>query len=305
MDLQLQIAQPTDRKAVAALIHDSTNQWYQQHGLGKIFPAGPESCELFIEVYHKLDDGYHWIARDEQDMIRGSCFFHPRETHLGLGIMNVHPDHFGKGIASRLLSKADELAGDLPIRLLSSALNLDSYSLYRRAGFTPYAIYQDMVIPVPIEGTAFPRLTNGKIRDAQIEDLAAIMQLESELLGISRKRDIEYFLHNTRGIWRIAVWELNGRIEGYLASVAHPASRMLGPGCSYRYDVALDLVNWMLNHHHRGTTPVVLVPVESLELSQTLIKWGAKICELHLAQVKGYAQQPSGIIMPSFLPESG
>lgn len=66
--------------------------------------------------------------------------------------------------SSRLLAKADELAGGLPVRLLSSALNLDSYSLYQCGGFAPYVLYQDMVIPVPSQGFAFPRLTHGQVR---------------------------------------------------------------------------------------------------------------------------------------------
>lgn len=305
MDIQLQLAKYTDRSEVAHLIYHSTNVWYQQHGLGEIFQSAPEECHLFVDVYQQLDPDYHWVARDSQLNILGSCFFHPRETHLGLGIMNVHPNAFGQGIAKKLLSKADELAGNIPIRLISSALNLDSYSLYRRGGFTPYAIYQDMAISVPEQGVNLPRLTEGIVRDARTEDLPAILQLEADLLGISRQRDIEYFFNDTSGLWRIAVWEHNQRIEGYLASIAHPASRMLGPGCSYRDEVALDLLGWMLDKHHRGATPVVLVPTERSALCQALLRWGGRICELHLAQAKGYAQKPSGVVMPSFLPESG
>ena len=118
MDIQLQLAKYTDRSEVAHLIYHSTNVWYQQHGLGAIFQSAPEECHLFVDVYQQLDPDYHWVARDPQLNILGSCFFHPRETHLGLGIMNVHPDAFGQGIAKKLLSKADELAGNLPIRLI-------------------------------------------------------------------------------------------------------------------------------------------------------------------------------------------
>jgi len=305
MEIQLQLAQAQDRSEIAALIHCSTNAWYQCHGLGDIFSAGPESCGLFVDVYQQLDEGYHWIARDQQGAICGSCFFHPRETHLGLGIMNVHPDYFGRRLASRLLAKADELAGGLPVRLLSSALNLDSYSLYQRGGFTPYALYQDMAIRVPSQGFAYPRLTRGQVRAARLDDLPAILELEREILGIERQRDIAYFLNDTSGLWRVAVWELDDRIGGYLASVAHPASRMLGPGCCHSEEIALELLGWMLDSHHRGTTPVVLVPAERSALSQVLLRWGGRICELHIAQVKGQAQQPGGVVMPSFLPESG
>ncbi|CAI1960357.1 GNAT family N-acetyltransferase [Serratia entomophila] len=303
--MQLSLAEQGDGQEIARLIHLSTNAWYRRHGMGAIFPAGPDSCGLFVDLYRQLDPGRHWIVRDEQGVLCGSCFFHPRDTHLGLGIMNVHPDYFGCGIAAQLMIKADELAGDLPIRLLSSALNLDSYALYHRAGFTPYALYQDMAIPVPAEGFPPLRLTRGQVRAARPDDLAGIVQLERELLGIERRRDIGYFLNDASGLWRTAVWELDGGIGGYLASVAHPASRMLGPGCGHSEEIALELIGWMLDRHHRGETPVVLVPARRSALSQVLLQWGGRICELHVAQVKGHAQQPGGVVMPSFLPESG
>ncbi|CAI2476273.1 GNAT family N-acetyltransferase [Serratia ficaria] len=209
--MQLSLAQQGDRQEIARLIQLSTNAWYRRHGMGDIFPAEPDGCGLFVDVYRRLDPDRHWIVRDEQGVLCGSCFFHPRATHLGLGIMNVHPDYFGRGIAAQLIVKADELAGDLPIRLLSSALNLDSYALYHRAGFTPYAMYQDMAIPVPAEGFPALRLTRGRVRAARPDDLAGILQLERELLGIERRRDIDDFLNDAGGLWRTRLCACWGR----------------------------------------------------------------------------------------------
>ena len=52
--------------------------------------------------------------------IAGSCFYHPRKTHMSLGIMNVSPDFFGQGIARSLLTKIIQMADDqsLPVRLV-------------------------------------------------------------------------------------------------------------------------------------------------------------------------------------------
>ncbi|MCS3406214.1 MULTISPECIES: GNAT family N-acetyltransferase [Gammaproteobacteria] len=305
MQIQLRRAQTSDRLAIAQLIHHSTNAWYQRHGMAAIFPDEAESCGLFVDLYQQLDAGYHWVAQDQRGVLCGSCFFHPRETHLGLGIMNVHPDYFGHGVAVQLLHKADELAGRLPQRLLSSALNLDSYALYHRAGFAPYAVYQDMAIAVPPQGFDVSPCTHARVRQARAADLPAIMQLERQLLGIARRRDIEFLLSDASGHWRTAVWEQDGIIGGYLASVAHPASRMLGPGCCLHEEMALELLNWMLDRHHRGSTAVVLVPAQPSALSRELLRWGGRICELHLAQAKGDVQLPGGVVMPSFLPESG
>jgi ribosomal protein S18 acetylase RimI-like enzyme len=63
--------------------------------------------------------------------------------------MNVHPNHFGRGAGSALLRFVTEFTdrGCYPaLRLISSAGNLDSFSLYNRAGFAPRAVFQDMVV---------------------------------------------------------------------------------------------------------------------------------------------------------------
>ena len=97
-------------------------------------------ARLFPETYEALDPGCTLVAEHPRTgRLMGSCFHHPRETHVSLGIMNVHPAYFGMGVARRLLRAItdDADARGLPVRLVSSAFNLDSYSLYTRAGFVP------------------------------------------------------------------------------------------------------------------------------------------------------------------------
>ena len=66
----------------------------------------------------------------------------------------MFPDFFGQGIARSLLTKIIQIANDqsLPVRLVSSAQNLDSFSLYTRQGFSPIQAFQDMYLEVPEEG---------------------------------------------------------------------------------------------------------------------------------------------------------
>ncbi len=132
-ELLLRTMRADEWDAVARLIHDSTNAWYEAHGLGKIFDAGPESTKLFCEVYESLDPGCCLVVEGSRPgALAGSCFYHPRASHVSLGIMNVHPRYFGRGVARRLLRAITDLADErrLPVRLVSSALNLDSFSLY-------------------------------------------------------------------------------------------------------------------------------------------------------------------------------
>jgi hypothetical protein len=79
---------------------------------------------------------------------------------------------------------------------------------------------------------------------------------------------------------------------------------MLGPGIARTESQAAALIHAELNHH-RGRQPVWLVPCHCEQLVRTMYAWGAKNCELHLAQARGHWQAPDGIVMPTFMPETG
>lgn len=297
----------TDWPSVAKLIYESTNAWYTSQGRAPIFSCSMQDMELFCSVYETLDPGCCFVAEDTvRETIAASCFYHPRETHVSLGIMNVHPNYFGKGLASQLLRKITNIsdAKGLPTRLVSSAINLDSFSLYTRQGFTPRAIYQDMIMTVPGNGLSHNVPGLDQVRDGHLEDLDALVALEMELSGIQRANDLLTFLENKAGYWHVSVYEdASGVITGYLASVAHPASRLLGPGIMREDAQAIALIHQELNHH-KGNTPVWLVPSDRTMLVQKMYAWGAKNCEIHVAQARGAWVIPQGIVMPTFMPET-
>lgn len=305
-DLQLRPMAPSDWSTVAALIHGGTNAWYQDHGMAQIFGGDPSDVELFCRVYEDLDPGCCVLA-EADGQILGSCFYHPRPSHVALGIMNVDPGAFGRGVAGRLLGYVIEQAQQLglPVRLVSSALNLDSYSLYNRAGFVPYGIYQDMTLRVPETGFADRPEGFDRVRDGRPEDAAAMAGLERELSGIDREKDFRYFLDNREGIWRVSVLEADaGNLSGFLVSVRHTASHMLGPGAMRDPLSAIALLARELDQH-RGGSPVWLVPADQQQLVSKCYAWGARNCELHFAQVLGEVRRPSGVAMPTFMPETG
>ena len=190
---------------VAELIHESTNAWYVANGKKPIFNGPPSDAMLFCEVYEALDPGHCLVAESSSDhRIAASCFYHPRPTHLSLGIMNVHPDFFGQGLAGALLSRIIEFAKarELPVRLVSSAQNLDSFSLYTRKGFVPFLSFQDLYIEIPENGPDVAPSDQPFIEEASMKDLAEMVELERELSGIERSKDYAYFIANELGIWR-------------------------------------------------------------------------------------------------------
>lgn len=307
-ELTLRPMEAGDWDEVAELICLGTNHWYQTHGMGPIFLNGPESARLFCEVYESLDPGCCILAvNDATGKIAGSCFYHPRDSHVSLGIMNVHPNYFGASVARRLLDFVIEFADQAakPIRLVSSALNLDSFSLYNRSGFVPRQAFQDMYIKVPESGLDFEPAGLTNVREATLEDVPAMLALEKELNHISREKDFRHFVENESGIWHVSVFEeSNGSLSGFLVSVHHPGSNMLGPGIARTEEQAVALIHAELNCH-AGRSPVFLIPVQKSELVKTMYQWGARNCEIHFSQVRGNYDEPSGVVMPTFMPETG
>ena len=311
-EIRLRALERDDWAEVAGLIYLSTNYWYRANGRAAIFSGDPQCAELFPQVYETLDPGCCIVAQDERSgQLAGSCFYHPRPTHVSLGIMNVHPNYFGCGIARRLLQFIIDFADahSKPLRLVSSAMNLDSFSLYTRAGFVPRCTYQDMFLDAP-PGKIKEALHNishnaqHRVRPATHEDIEAITALEMEINHISRGQDYGYFIENKEGIWHTSVLENEqGAIEGYLVSVAHPGSNMLGPGIARTQKQALALILTELSHH--AARPVFLLPVECQWLVQQMYALGAKNCELHFGQVRGDWKAPTGVVMPTFMPETG
>ena len=305
--IQLRHATRADWDEVAALIYYSTNHWYIANGKSAIFTGEPSSTLLFCQVYEDLDPGCCLLAVDEATgSIAGSCFYRRRETHVSLGIMNAHPDHAGKGVARQLLAFIRKFADEkhLPLRLVSSAMNLDSFSLYNRAGLAPYAVYQDMILEVPMEGIPVKAPTGKTLRDATLADVTAMVVLEREVLGISRAKDFEYFIHNSSGDWHMSVIENgDGRIEGFLASIHHPGSSLLGPGCMRSDEDTIALIHRELDAR-RGKTMVWLAPSNRPAIMQAMYALRAKNCELHIAQTTGEPPQIKGVVMPSFMPET-
>jgi GNAT superfamily N-acetyltransferase len=303
---ELRTMTPADRSDVAELICLSTNVWYQTHGRPLIFAGGPASTTVFFDVYEALDPGCGVVAvsRDGGRIV-GSCFYHPRPTHVSLGIMNVHPNYFGAGIARAILQHIIQLAQreGKPVRLVSSAMNLDSFSLYTRAGFVPQTPYQDMVLSVPAEGLALSTEGDRFVRAARPEDVPAMVALEMEIAGISREKDFRYFLENRAGFWHTSVWEQNGRIEGFMVSSGHPGCNMIGPGAARNHEQIASLLLAELRLH-KGRTPVFLVPVQCGPLVARMYQWGATNCEMHFSQSHGPAKPLTGLHMPTFLPET-
>jgi len=307
VDISLGTLQTADDAAVASLLQRSLYDWYERRlRQGARFGTDPAPFRIFPRVYRRLDPGCEIAARDGDGRIVGVCFVHPRETHHAIGIVATDPDAAGRGVARLMVEEALRRAdrAGLPMRLVSSLLNLDSFSLYSRLGFSPRTIYQDLELAVPAAGMAHPRPADaGAIRRATPADAGALADLEFALSGIRRLRDVEFLLEPASG-WR--VWlaaNAGGRAVGFLAGSGHAEFPMLGPGVATDEAVAAGLL-WTGLDAAAGRTVVFLVPAAASALVHTAYGWGARNVELHVAQARGGTPVGTGISLPTFLPES-
>ncbi|MGL4595538.1 MAG: GNAT family N-acetyltransferase [Thermoguttaceae bacterium] len=307
-NFQTRLMERGDWDEVAELIYISLNVWNEKNRGFKLVTGSWETMRVFPRVYESLDPNCCILVTETTSgRIVGSCFFHPRKTHYSLGILNTHPDFFGHGIGSRLLNYVTEKAKQegKPVRLVSGATNVDSFSLYSKAGFVPTGFYQDMTLKVPETGIDSPAPIRCVLREATERDIPQMLALEKELSGIEREKDYRFFLENLDGIWHSSLLlGPKGDVEGFLISVNDPGSNMLGPGLARTEEQAAALIRYELNFH-RGRSPLWLVSSQHRKLVDAMYQIGAKNCDLHVTQVLGEVRPQQGIAFPTFMPETG
>ncbi len=305
---RLRTMKAADRWEVADLICISMNRHFRLLGRADRFQDGPAAADVYFEVYQTLDPGCGIVAEHATTgRLMGSCFYHPRETHVTLGIMNVHPNYSGFGAARALLQHIIDFAdrNGKPLRVVSSAMNVDSFSLYTRAGLVPHRAYQDMCLKVPESGFDDKDVAAVEVRDATVADIAAIESLEMELSGIRRGRDFRHILENHEGYWHLSACEsrVGGGLDGFMASCGHSGCNLIGPGVARNEEQAAALMLAEMNRH-RGRRLVFLLPVDCPTLVHRAYQWGARNCEMHFSSVRGPSRPSRGVNVPTFMPET-
>lgn len=267
LEFDLRPLNDSDRSEYADLVHSSFNAWYWKKGwCTDYFKCPPGDAAVFYDIYNDLTPASSVAAvHRKTGKLIGACFYHPREYHVSLGIMSVHPSYFGMGIGKALVSHIVEYAknkGYVSIRLVGSAINMDSFSLYNKAGFVPVQAYHDMVVQVPEDGVGGNVASMELVRDARIEDAHSMGELEFEVSGIKRLQDYLYTIENKRGLFQAKVIEnAGGGLEGFMISVKHPALNMTGPGVARTQEASAALIRASLERY-RGEAVLSVIPMD-------------------------------------------
>jgi GNAT superfamily N-acetyltransferase len=291
------------------LLFSSFNAWWWKHGLGRDFyDCTPQDTRIFFEIYSEISPGCSIGAfHKETGKMMGACFYHPRENHVSLGIMSVHPNYSGYGAARAMVNYILDYTkshGFKSCRLVNSTMNLDSFSLYNKAGFIPRESYQDMVVNVPEGGISETVPGMDRVRAAQLKDIEGMGILEREISGICRESDYRYAIENPRGVMQTLVSKnKGGELEGFLISLRTPALNILGPCLARDEETALALLRTGLDWF-TGLPALFVVPMRKRKIVEQLYAWKAFNVETHIKQVWGEFKSYSGVSMPSFLPET-
>jgi hypothetical protein len=137
-------------------------------------------------------------------------------------------------------------------------------------------------------------------------DVERMADFELGLSGIRREKDFRHLIGNADGVWRMWLAEgEGGELLGFLGAVLHPGVRMLGPGLAVDERVAGRMLRAVLDAEFRGVEALWLVPADCAELVRECYGMGARNVELHLGSVRGGGALMSGVVFPTFMPESG
>jgi GNAT superfamily N-acetyltransferase len=299
-----------DIPAHVAMLKRSFNEWYWNHGWGQdYFKCEARELAIFWEIYRRISPGHCVVAvHPDSGKMLGACFYHPREHHVTLGIMAVDPNCFGRGVGAKLVKHVihfTESHGYQALRLVGSACNMNSFSLYNRAGFVPWVVHQDMLVQAPGPEVADDVRLDEYVRDALPQDIVGIQSLELEISGICREQDYRFCIDNPVGCLHASVIEdAQGQISGFAASIKHPALNMVGPAFA-RTEVEMVALLKRELARFQSEAALVVVPMEKRRIVETLYAWGAVNVETHLLQVRGQFRPFTGVNLPSFLPETG
>ncbi|MGM0432104.1 MAG: GNAT family N-acetyltransferase [Spirochaetota bacterium] len=298
-----------DRDEHGEMLFAAFNSWWWKHGLGRdFFACTPQDTRIYFDIYGDMSPGCSIAAfHKETGKLMGACFYHPRETHVSLGIMAVHPNYSGYGVAKAMVNYILDYTrehGYKACRLVNCVMNLDSFSLYNKAGFIPRDVYQDMLVTVPAEGITGSVTGLEQVRPAKIDDVEAMKNLELAVSSVCREKDYRYCIENPKGSFETLIYEeKDGSIGGFLISVKSPAINIMGPCVARDEQRAIALLR-ASTERFKGEVALTPVPMEKRMIVDQLYAWKAINVETHVKQVWGEFEPYRGVAIPSYLPET-
>ena len=181
------------------------------------------------------------------------------------------------------------------LRLIQDAFNEASFCLYGRVGFVAREVL--------VRGSFRSRPdvgTRGSTRRATKADVASIVALEREVIGLERAKDHELLLRMGD-----ALLAGTSSLEGSLARLVRGGVAVLGPAVTRDLDTMLDLIQAATRDLPIHTDTRLLVPASRHDLLAEMYDAGFAVHSLCTYMVRGEFTPFDGYYLPTLFPESG
>ena len=167
--------------------------------------------------------GDHLLVAEVAGRTVGICCLNERGRFGGIGPVAVAPAFQGQGVGRQLMRVILERAEGLQsVRLFQEAFNVASFSMYYSMGFMPVADLLDLSAAARPQGA--PPIS-GRVDELRCDELDSLESYDHQRSGVSRRRDLEYFLK-----WgKVFVQGRGSDIRGFLACLPAAQSVQFGP----------------------------------------------------------------------------
>ncbi len=288
MTITLSTVLPEQADEVGTLVYEAFRDVAERHNFPPPY-ATPEIAVLIVRLMAQTE-GWESYLLKEGDRLLACNFGDERDEVVGVGPVAVAVDQQGRGFGRRvmesLLERADE-RGFPSIRLIQSAYNMQSFSLYHKLGFNVTEALA-LVQGRPPAGTS----PEGTTRDYRAADIDACDRLHRDVMGYGRRNDLEAMARFAPPV----VVERDGAVAGYL-------TRFPGEEVIVTHGVARDeqaLRDLVIGTARAASEQLVLfIPVSHAATLRWAMANGFRLRELNTYMVRGEYAPPSGAWIPA------
>ena len=284
MPITIRRAEAADAAKCGAILYSAFQKVADEHNFPPDFP----SVEVAIDVVSMLlaHPGFYGIVAQDDDRIVGSNFADLRSSIAGIGPISIDPQVQDQGIGRKLMEAAiDHLASTnvCGIRLVQSAYNNRSLSLYTRLGFQtrePLSVIQGPALNIKFAGY--------DVRPAGEADIATCNHLCRRVHGFERGAE----LREAIGAHTALVVEHLGRITGYATDLGFFAHAVAETNQDLKSLIAAAPA-------FQG--PGFLLPTRNHEVFAWCLESGLKLVMQMTLMSIGFYNEPAGAWLPSIL----
>jgi GNAT superfamily N-acetyltransferase len=284
MPITIRRAEAADAAKCGAILYSAFLKVADEHNFPPDFP----SVEVATDVVSMLlaHPGFYGIVAQDDDRIVGSNFADLRSSIAGIGPISIDPQVQNQGIGRKLMEAAiDHLASTnvCGIRLVQSAYNNRSLSLYTRLGFQtrePLSVIQGPALNIKFAGY--------DVRPAGEADIATCNHLCRRVHGFERGAE----LREAIGAHTALVVEHLGRITGYATDLGFFAHAVAETNQDLKSLIAAAPA-------FQG--PGFLLPTRNHEVFAWCLESGLKLVMQMTLMSIGFYNEPAGAWLPSIL----